>query len=218
MVISRQERGERTRRHILETAAVAFAAGGYAATSLNTIVVASGLTKGAFYHHFDSKEELALAAFRHKQEQLVAHVRAATVDAPDVPAALRASLRARAVALREDPSLRAVLRLGAEFRALATPDPEFVGFQELAMETFAELLRRGQDEGTIRRGLDPRATAELLFGATVGMDDVWHFLGGDDLERRTEELVDLLVDGLAAHDGQRNHTRNQRNHTRKERR
>lgn len=32
----------------------------------------------------------------------------------------------------------------------------------------------------------------------VGMDDVWHFLGGDDLERRTEGLVDLLVEGLAA--------------------
>ena len=34
-------------------------------------MAASGLTKGAFYHHFDSKEELALACFRYKQEELV---------------------------------------------------------------------------------------------------------------------------------------------------
>lgn len=210
MVATRQERGERTRGRILEAAAGAFAEGGYAATSLNAIVAASGLTKGAFYHHFDSKEELALAAFRYKQEQLVARSAAAITDAHDAPAALRALLCERAAALREDPASRAVLRLGAEFRALASPDPEFVGFQELAIEMFAELLRRGQDEGTIRRGLDPRATAELLFGAIVGMDDVWHFLGGDDLERRSEELVDLLVEGLAVDAEQRNDTRKER--------
>lgn len=206
-MVTRSERGERTRRHILETAALSFAEGGYAGTSLNAIVAASGLTKGAFYHHFDSKEELALAAFRHKQEQLVAQAGAAVADAADAPAALRTLFRDRATALREDPSLRAVLRLGAEFRALAVPDAEFVRFQELAIEMFAELIRRGQDEGTMRWSLDPRATAELLFGAIVGMDDVSHFLGGDDLERRSEALVDLLVGGLASDRGHTNETR-----------
>ena len=184
--------------HILETAALAFAQGGYAGTSLNTIVAASGLTKGAFYHHFDSKEALALAAFRHKQEQLVAQAGAAVAGAVDAVEALRALFRERAAALSADPSLRVVLRLGAEFRALAVPDPEFVRFQELAIELLADLTRRGQNEGTMRQSLDPRATGELLFGAIVGMDDVWHFLGGDGLEQRSEALVDLLVDGLAA--------------------
>jgi AcrR family transcriptional regulator len=195
----RQERGVRTRRHILETAATAFAQDGYAATSLNAIVAASGLTKGAFYYHFPSKEELALSTFRFKQEQLVARAITAVAGAPDAPSALRALFRVRAAALREDGSLRAVLRLGAEFRAQSVPDPAFVEFQELAIEAFADLIRRGQDEGTMRRGLDPRVTAEVLFGAMVGMDDVSHFLsGGDDLEQRSEALLDVVIDGIAA--------------------
>ena len=62
----------------------------------------------------------------------------------------------------------------------------------------SDLVRRGQEEGTVRRGLDPRATGEQIFAAVVGMDDVSRFLsGGEDLARRSEELVDLLVYGLA---------------------
>lgn len=42
-------------------------------------------------------------------------------------------------------------------------------------------------------------TAELLFGAMVGMDDVSHFLSGsDDLIQRSEALLDVFVDGIAA--------------------
>src|SRR3546814_12278062 len=35
---------------------------GYAATSVDEICVAAGVTKGAFFHHFASKEALAVAA------------------------------------------------------------------------------------------------------------------------------------------------------------
>ncbi len=211
MATTRQERGARTRRHILETAAAAFAKDGYAATSLNAIVAASGLTKGAFYHHFGSKEELALACFRYKQEQLAARSFAAANDDLDAPSLLRALFRERAAALREDSSLRVVTRLGADFRAPAIPNPEFVAFQELAIEGFADLIRRGQREGTLRRELDARMTAELLFGAMVGMDDVSHFLSGsDDLIQRSEALLDVFVDGIAAGPGRPGKPRKER--------
>lgn len=189
---------------------MAFAEDGYLGASLNTIVAASGLTKGAFYHHFGSKEELALACFRYKQEQLATRAVAAVDGAPDAPSALRALFRERAVALSEDSSLRAVTRLGAEFRAQAAPDPTFVEYNELAIEAFAGLIRRGQREGTIRRALDPRVIAELLFGAMVGMDDVSRFFsGGDDLVRRSETLLDVVLDGIAV-DHERPRTRKER--------
>lgn len=192
-------RASRTREHILETAAAAFAERGYAATSLNELVRRSGLTKGAFYHHFDSKEELALAAFRRKQEQLVALVAPAAEGATDGLAALAALLRARARALRDEPSLRAVLRLGSELGSTAGPDSQHAAYQELALELFADLLRRGREEGAVRPDLDPRAAAEMVFAAMVGMDEVSGILsGGEDIEARTEVFVELLAHGLAA--------------------
>jgi transcriptional regulator, TetR family len=54
------ERKAQTRRLILDRAAEAFAQDGFAGTSLNDVIAGSGLTKGAFYFHFPSKEELAV--------------------------------------------------------------------------------------------------------------------------------------------------------------
>src|SRR5215472_9810066 len=50
---------------ILDAALLAIRAKGYAATTVEDICEAAGLTKGSFFHHFKSKEELALAAATH---------------------------------------------------------------------------------------------------------------------------------------------------------
>ena len=47
---------------ILEAALSVIRAKGYAATSVDDLCTAAGVTKGAFFHHFDSKEALAVAA------------------------------------------------------------------------------------------------------------------------------------------------------------
>jgi TetR/AcrR family transcriptional repressor of nem operon len=56
-------KGERTRRKIVETAAVLFNRRGFTGCSMGDIVEASGLEKGTLYGHFSTKEELALCAF-----------------------------------------------------------------------------------------------------------------------------------------------------------
>ncbi|MBC5772616.1 TetR/AcrR family transcriptional regulator [Pontibacter sp. KCTC 32443] len=58
-------KAERTRQYIIEQAAHLFNQRGYAGTSLQDIMAATGLTKGGIYGHFESKEEIALAAFKH---------------------------------------------------------------------------------------------------------------------------------------------------------
>jgi AcrR family transcriptional regulator len=194
----RQERARRTRERILETAATAFARDGYEGTSLNDLVRDSGVTKGAFYFHFGSKEELALATFRHKQEQMVERTLAAIPGDLDAVAELEAVMRVRARLYAEDPSLRCILRLGAELGASAGPDSEFTRFQELTIETFAGIVRRGQAEGSMRAAVDPRTAGEAIFAAMIGADRVSRMLKGRaDLEQRGQELVDLLVHGLA---------------------
>jgi AcrR family transcriptional regulator len=162
-------------------------------------VRASGFTKGAFYFHFGSKEELALATFRYKQEQLVERTLAEAEDEADAITELRAVLRIRARLYTEDPSARCILRLGAELGAMAGPDSEFARFQELTIETFAGIVRRGQTEGSMRAGVDPRRAGEAIFAAMIGADRLSRLLsGGADLEQRGQELVDLLVHGLAS--------------------
>lgn len=54
-------KGEVTRERIVATAERLILAKGYAGTSLDDILTATGLTKGAFFHHFKGKAELARA-------------------------------------------------------------------------------------------------------------------------------------------------------------
>ena len=56
-------KSERTRSFIIEKAAPLFNKKGYAGTSMNDIMVATGLAKGGIYGHFESKDEIAAAAF-----------------------------------------------------------------------------------------------------------------------------------------------------------
>ena len=51
-------KSERTRRDLIAAARAAFAEHGYEAVSLRDITESLGLTKGAMYHHFASKDEL----------------------------------------------------------------------------------------------------------------------------------------------------------------
>lgn len=62
-VVESRTKGERSRRKIVEAAAVLFNQRGFGGCSMGDIVGASGLEKGTLYSHFSSKEELAGLAF-----------------------------------------------------------------------------------------------------------------------------------------------------------
>jgi TetR/AcrR family transcriptional regulator, transcriptional repressor for nem operon len=59
------------RTRLLDAALHVIRAQGYAATSVDDICRAAGLTKGAFFHHFKSKEELAVSAAGHFSDMAV---------------------------------------------------------------------------------------------------------------------------------------------------
>jgi TetR/AcrR family transcriptional repressor of nem operon len=54
-----------TKTKLLDAALSIIRAKGYSATTVDDICHSAGVTKGAFFHHFKSKEELALAAAEH---------------------------------------------------------------------------------------------------------------------------------------------------------
>src|SRR6478752_2341926 len=57
--------GTDAKTKLLDAAMAMIRTQGYAATSVDELCRAAGVTKGAFFHHFRSKEELAVAAAAH---------------------------------------------------------------------------------------------------------------------------------------------------------
>lgn len=78
MMISK---AERTTNFILETVAPYFNKHGYTATSMADITKATGLTKGAIYGNFESKEDLSLKAFDYNIKRVVEEMKSYTSKA-----------------------------------------------------------------------------------------------------------------------------------------
>ncbi|MGJ8658571.1 TetR/AcrR family transcriptional regulator [Cellulophaga fucicola] len=67
-------KAEKTKEFIIKTSAPIFSKQGYVGTSMSDITQATGLTKGALYGNFKNKEEIALAAFEHNTNKLLAKI------------------------------------------------------------------------------------------------------------------------------------------------
>ncbi|ALI98006.1 TetR/AcrR family transcriptional regulator [Rufibacter tibetensis] len=74
MKLAPQSKSERTRQLIIERSAVLFNQKGFAGTSYQDLIEATGVTKGCLYGHFSSKEELAVAAFEFAAQTLIERV------------------------------------------------------------------------------------------------------------------------------------------------
>jgi TetR/AcrR family transcriptional repressor of nem operon len=187
------DKGSETRRRILEVAAEAFAERGYAGTSLSDVLKASGVTKGGFYFHFPSKEALAVATLRHKQERWAGVVMAAVMRRSRALEQLDAMVEALCDLHEQDRSCRAISRLCTE---LGDDHPELrpqLGTQLTTwMDMVAAIVRKGQDEGDIRPEVDPVMAAEVAVGSFIGLETVSEVLTGRaDLRRRARDFRDL---------------------------
>jgi AcrR family transcriptional regulator len=67
---TQRQRSEATTSDVLTAARKLFAQAGYGATSLDAIAAAAGLTKGAIYHHFSSKQEVFRAVYEQERARL----------------------------------------------------------------------------------------------------------------------------------------------------
>src|SRR5947199_2724870 len=67
---TQRERSDTTTSELIAAARELFANDGYRGTSLDDVGDAAGLTKGAIYHHFASKDELFAAVFESEEQRL----------------------------------------------------------------------------------------------------------------------------------------------------
>ncbi|HEX2036802.1 MAG TPA: TetR/AcrR family transcriptional regulator [Chloroflexota bacterium] len=105
---SRAQQREQTRRTLLREGRRLFATEGYGAVGLSAIVRAAGVTKGALYHHFDSKADLFRAVLEQVQQEVAQRVLTAAEAHDDPWAQLSAGCRAFLTA-STDPDIQRIM-------------------------------------------------------------------------------------------------------------
>lgn len=166
---SRKKQPIVTRQAILDAAGVEFAASGYAATGIGSIVERAGLTKGALFHHFPDKRALAIAFVG---ECLVARMREAWLEPlllVDSLKALVAFLKDRCMGLTAD---RETVLLAAMVAETAHADPALAKSLGAVVddwrEALAAVLQRGQAESWVHRSIQPSVEAGILISMFAG--------------------------------------------------
>ncbi len=193
-------KGEATRSFLLHTAAQIFGEHGYTATTMAELINASGLTKGAFYFYFRSKADLALAVLEDQQTRWLTQVQLQVLAEPNSGAQLRALVPVMLHLIDEDPGAWSIMRLTKEL--VADPIVATRAGKHMAdwVDFVADIVRRGQADGDLRRGLDPHAVAAVLVGSFDGLKTITDALrGGADraehtasFHQRAEALLALV--------------------------
>lgn len=166
--LTQDERRARSRAALLEAAARGLSRQGYTRLRLEDVAREAGYTRGALYHQFRDKEELALAALEWVGETWMREVGDPAREAGGPVEELMALSRGHAVLCRRDIA-RVAWALRAEFGAADHPIGRALdAATEGLVRRCARLVRAGRRAGAIPLGPPPRATALAVAGALEG--------------------------------------------------
>ncbi|GAO10682.1 TetR/AcrR family transcriptional regulator [Streptomyces lydicamycinicus] len=187
--MAQQDRAIRTRRVILEAAASVFDEQGYDRATIAEVLERAGVTKGALYFHFASKEQLALAVI---EEQVVdIAVQPQTIKLQEFVD----SGQVLAFRLRSDPIQRGAARLAVEQGSNHLDRKQSM----LSWTRFVEgLLNDARSRGEILESVVVGETAELFVGAFAGLQMMSQALTNRaDLSRRLTVFFEHTLPSIA---------------------
>ena len=162
------ERSARSRSALLESAARGLSRYGYGNLILERVASEAGYTRGALYHQFEDKEDLALAVIEWVNENWTREVGRPAKHEPNAVAELIALARGHAVFCRRDIA-RVVMALRVEFSGQDHPvGREIERISKTLVKRCARLIDAGRRDGSIPPGPPARAVALAFWGALEG--------------------------------------------------
>src|SRR3954452_8247136 len=162
------QRRARSRSALLESAARGLSRYGYGNLVLEDVAGQAGYTRGALYHQFKDKEDLALAVLRWADETWRREVGEPASRVADPVAALLAMARGHAILCRRDIA-RVAMALRVEFSGRDHPIArELERVQAGPVKRLVRLINAGRRNGSIPPGPPARAVALALDGALEG--------------------------------------------------
>jgi AcrR family transcriptional regulator len=191
-----QQRSEETRASILDAAVRCFALSGYDAASVDDICEEAGVSKGAFYHHFPTKQSIFLALLQGWLKTIdtgLEGLRKETV--PETFVAMTELLPV--IFTAADDSLPMFLEFWTQASRDETVWKATIAPYRHYHEHFADLIRDGIAEGSLKQ-VDADSASQVVLSLAVGL-----FLQGvldpqgADWQKVGEESMQIIMNGLA---------------------
>ncbi len=170
---------------------------GLKALSVARVAHRVGVVPSAVYRHFNGKEELLDAVVQLIQHRLLDNVSRACQGAPDSVECLRRLILMHAKLVRENQGIPRII-FSEEIFAGSSPRRAAV-YETVSsyLGRVAEIVRRGQQEGSVRADVDPGTVSMMLLGVVQPGAILWQLSDGRvDVTRHAERAWQILRDAI----------------------
>jgi TetR/AcrR family transcriptional repressor of nem operon len=166
---TKSSRGEATRRRIIERSAPVFNCRGYSGTTMSELMAATGLEKGGIYRHFRNKEGLAAAAFDYAWTAVAEPRRRGLEECAN-------SVDKLLLLVKNFVEYTGIVPGGCPLLNTAVDSDDGNALLRCKAhaalnqwrEGIADIVRRGQHNQELRRGLDPYSVAAVMIASLEG--------------------------------------------------
>jgi TetR/AcrR family transcriptional regulator, fatty acid metabolism regulator protein len=183
-------------QRLINAAIEVIAEKGFHNSRVSDIAERADVADGTVYLYFKSKEQILMTALDSAFESFYRRAKQELTGSHDAPAQLRTLARLHLRELSQNRSLAVVLQ--TELRQSAKFLKEF-SQRELKgyFNLIREIIRKGQQAGSIRPDVPEKIAAACLFGALDELVTAW-VLGSreSDLAAAADPVVDLLLSGM----------------------
>ena len=188
-----------TRQKILKQSGQLFNTRGYKATSLRDITTASGLTKGAIYKHFGSKDGLEEETLLHLSRQMFDLVRGRIKEQKTAGAKLRGLFRFFETYISKPPFQGGCPLLNV---AIESDDahPRLRQQAVMALDvlygSICTILNNGIKHGQLKSGIDVGHLSTVVIASLEGAIMMSKLRGNDSDIKRVVHHLEEIIDGI----------------------
>jgi TetR/AcrR family transcriptional regulator, acrAB operon repressor len=192
---------EQTRAALLAAGITVFREKGFAAATISDIVSAANVTRGAFYHYFDTKAELFAALFLASGERGQSLVTDAIAKGGHPFDVLARVFVAQLADLEQDPNRHALAEFALQ-NLNAHPELTDVRAQvqlgrQSAFDNLVKTFTEGHEQQIVRSDIRPEAMALFFFALQTGLFQLSLLMHlPDSLTACAETLSKLMTEAL----------------------
>lgn len=196
-----KEEAAATRAALLKAALNLFSSKGYAATSIDDISQAAKLTRGALYHHFQSKADLYNTLVEEVSARGANIVQESVAEGGTFTEILKRIFIRQLTYIEENKEARAVMEL-ALFKTGAHPELQAGRERQIQggkamIDGIAQAMQVGLSSGELRNDISPKEMALSFLAFQNGVIQLWLASPKSfSLKGSAETFADVLIQGL----------------------
>lgn len=182
---------------ILQAAIKVFAHNGFYSSRVSEIAKEAGVADGTIYLYFKNKDDILISLFEEEMEKAIKNIKEEIDKEPNLLKKLKRFAIVQLNSKKDNPDLAAIMEV--ELRQSSKFMREYVNKKFIEyLKIISSIIREGQEEGIIKKGIDPTIVTRAFWGALDEVARYWVLSPKRkvSLPASAELISDIFIKGI----------------------